>query len=410
MRTGKLTERKVRCRSKRGYLNDGGGLYLRVAPGGSKQWVFRFAADGRLREMGLGAIETLTLAEAREKARECRKLRLDGIDPIEQRRAGKAARYTTTVRTMTFKKCAEAYLAAHWEAWSPSTQQLWSRTLATYAYPVLGDVAVAAISLDLILQVIEPIWKTKTQTADRTRNRIEAVLDWAAVLKYRQGDNPARWRGHLDQLLPARSKIQKVEHYAAMPFSEVGAFIAELRDLDGTAARALEFTILTAVRSNEAHGARWSEINFAERVWTIPAERMTKTDQEHRVPLTERVLEILKEQQQGQQGDFVFSSGPRRAIDRHGMWQLLKRTMGRKEFTVHGFRSTFRDWAAETTNFPREVCEMALAHTVSNEVEAAYRRGDLFAKRRQLMEAWGRYCAQPAKAGEVVALRPAGGG
>jgi integrase len=407
MRTGKLTERKVRQRNNRGYLNDGGGLYLRVAKGGSKQWVYRFTVIGRLREMGLGPIATLSLEEAREKAREYRKLRLDGIDPIEQRRSYKGAARVNAARTMTFRQCAEAYLEAHWESWDLRTQKAWSGTLARYVYSVFGDMPVAAVGLDLILQVLEPIWKSKTATASRLRGRIESILDWAAVRKFRQGENPARWRGHLDQLLPQRGKLQKVEHFAALPFSEISSFMAELRQIAGPAARALELAILTAVRTKEVRGARWSEIDLAERVWTIPAERMTKTGREHRVPLSERALEILQEQQQVRESDLVFVSG--RTGRPLGSTTLLKLLghMGHR-VTVHGFRSTFRDWAAEQTNFPRDACEMALAHVVGNQVEAAYRRGDLFRKRQQLMEVWARYCALPAKTGEkVVALRQA---
>ena len=405
MRTGKLTERKVRQRNKRGYANDGGGLYLRVAKGGSKQWVYRFAANGRLREMGLGAIATLSLEEAREKAREYRKLRLDGIDPIDQRRAYKRAARVNAARTMTFKQCAEAYLEAHWESWDLGTQKAWTGTLARHAYPVLGDLPVAAVGLDLILQVLEPIWKSKTKTASRLRGRIESILDWAKVGTYRQGENPARWRGHLDQLLSQRGKLQKVKHFAALPFAEIGSFMAELRQIEGSAARALELAILTAVRTSEVRGARWSEIDFAERVWTIPAERMTKTEREHRVPLSDRALAILQEQQRVRTNDLVFVSG--RTGRPLGSTTLLK-LLGHMErsVTVHGFRSTFRDWAAEQTNFPRDVCEMALAHVVGNQVEAAYRRGDLFRKRQQLMEAWARYCALQAKIGDkVVALQ-----
>ena len=394
MRTGKLTERKVRRLNKRGYYNDGGGLYLRVAKGGSKQWVYRFTVNGRLREMGLGSVATRSLEEAREKAREYRKLRLDGIDPIEQQRAYKGAARVNAARTMTFKQCAEAYLEAHWESWDLRTQKAWTGTLARHAYPVLGDLPVAAVGLDLILQVLEPIWKSKTKTAGRLRRRIESILDWATVRKFRQGENPARWRGHLDQLLPQSGKLRKVEHHAALPFGEIGAFMTELRQIEGAAARALELTILTAVRTNEVRGARWSEIDFAERVWTIPAERMTKTDREHRVPLSERALEILQEQQQVRESDVVFvSSRTGRPLGSTTLLKLLGH-MGHS-VTVHGFRSSFRDWTAEQTNFPRDVCEMALAHVVGNQVEAAYRRGDLFRKRQQLMEAWARYCALP---------------
>ena len=402
MRTGKLTERKVLCFNKRGYANDGGGLYLRVAKGGSKQWVFRFAADGRLREMGLGSIETLTLAEVREKARECRKLRLNGIDPIEQRRSLRAAQRTGIVRMMTFQQCAKAYIAAHRDSWKSSEhEEQWAGSLAAYVYPVFGGAAVADIDLDLVMKVLEPLWKSKTVTASRLRGRIENILDWATVRRFRNGENPARWRGHLDQLLPQPGKLRKVEHHPALPYAEIGAFMRELRQVEGTTARALELAILTATRTGEVIGTRWEEIRFAERVWAIPAERM-KSEREHRVPLSERALVILRERQQVQESDFVFTGRVGR-LAKSSLWKLLQR-IGRDDLTVHGFRSSFRDWAAETTNFPRDVCEMALAHVVGNAVEAAYRRGDLFRKRQQLMEAWDRYCALPAKTGEKVGL------
>src|SRR6516165_2363255 len=307
MRTGKLTERKVLCFNKRGYANDGGGLYLRVAKGGSKQWVFRFAADGRLREMGLGSIETLTLAEVREKARECRKLRLNGIDPIEQRRSLRAAQRTGIVRMMTFQQCAEGYIAAHRDSWkSGEHEEQWAGSLAAYAYPVFGGAAVADIDLDLVMKVLEPLWKSKTVTASRLRGRIENILDWATVRRFRNGENPARWRGHLDQLLPQPGKLRKVEHHPALPYVEIGAFMTALRQVEGTVARALEFAILTGTRTNEVIGTRWEEIDFAERVWTIPAERM-KSEREHRVPLSERALVILRERQQVQESNFVFA-------------------------------------------------------------------------------------------------------
>jgi integrase len=401
MRLEKLTERAIRQKTKRGYYNDGGGLYLRVAVGGSKSWVFRFKADGRPREMGLGSVATLGLKEAREKAREARQLRLEGIDPIDQRQARRATARAQVRRVMTFRQCAEAYIAAHEDSWkNPKHRMQWPNSLAAYVYPVFGDMPVDAVDLDLVVKALEPIWRTKTETASRVRGRIEAVLDWAAVRRFRQGDNPARWRGHLQKLF-ARKK--EGVHHAALPYGELASFLDALRTQEETAARALHFAILTAGRSGEVLGARWKEIE--DEVWTIPASRM-KAGKEHRVPLSKEALAILAEQRKVREGEFVFAgSKAGRPLGPNAMTSVLRR-IGRGELTVHGFRSTFRDWAAERSNFPQEVCEMALAHAVSNQVEAAYRRGDLFAKRRQLMTAWGQYCAMPAKTAEkVVPLR-----
>ena len=407
MRIGKLTALAIRQVKKRGYYNDGGGLYLRVAKGGSKSWVFRFKDGSRLREMGLGSLATLNPAEARERARQSRKLRLDGADPIEQRRAARLETRIAAARSMTFRQCAEAYIAAHRDGWKNDKHAAqWPSTLAAYVYPVFGDLPVQVIDVDLVIKALEPIWKGRTETASRVRGRIEAVLDWATVRKFRQGDNPARWRGHLDQLLPGRSKVQKVEHHAALPYCEIGAFMAQLQQNSGAASLALEFTVLTAARTGEVIGARWAEIDLAEKVWTVPAARM-KAGREHRVPLSERAVAVIEERQKVREDDFVFAGGKAgRPLSNMAMAMLLRR-IGRGELTVHGFRSTFRDWAAEQTNFPREVCEAALAHLVDNKVEAAYRRGDLFRKRRLLMDAWARFCSTGAAAapGKVQPIR-----
>jgi integrase len=263
---------------------------------------------------------------------------------------------------------------------------------------------VQAVDVALVMQALEPIWQNKPETASRVRQRIEAVLDWAKALKFREGENPARWRGHLENLLPAPTKIRQVEHHAALPYSEIGAFMGAVRGQEGVAARALELTILTAARTGEVIGAGWDEFDLAGGMWTVPAERM-KAQREHRVPLSAPALALLTALHETRTGEFVFSGARRgKPISNMAMLMLLRR-MGRGELTAHGFRSTFRDWAAERTNFPSEIAEMALAHVVSDKVEAAYRRGDLVAKRRQLMDAWGRYCTAPPAAGEVVALR-----
>jgi len=405
---GKLTALAVERTKRRGYYGDGGGLSLQVSARGSKSWVFRFKDNGKLREMGLGPTHTVTLAEAREKARGCRKLRIEGIDPIESRRAERAKARLAAAKAMTFKMCAERYIAAHNAGWrSPKSLAAWEGTLGTYVYPVFGALPVQAIDTALVMNAIEPVWATKPETASRVRGRIESILDWATARAYRAGENPARWRGHLEKLLPTKTKVRRVEHHAALPYPEVAAFMAELRGQEGIAARALEFAILTAARTGEVMGARWGETNIAERLWNIPAERM-KGGREHRVPLSAAALAIVQAMAALRRGEFVFPGGKSdRPLSNMAFLMLLRR-MGRNDLTAHGFRSTFRDWAAERTSFPAEVAEMALAHTVGDKVEAAYRRGDLFQKRRQLAEAWARFCTASPPAGQVVSIRRPG--
>ncbi|SFM99591.1 tyrosine-type recombinase/integrase [Methylobacterium pseudosasicola] len=377
-----------------GLYADGGGLYLQVTHADARSWIFRFMLNGRARSMGLGSLHTLTLAEARNKATECRKLCLDGIDPIEARQRVRSAAQLDAAKAMTFDACAETYIEAHKKGWRNEKHiDQWRNTLATYASPVFGALPVQAVDTGLVMRVIEPIWGDKTETATRVRGRIESVLDWAATRGYRQGENPARWRGHLQNLLPKRSKVQRVEHHAALPFVQIGEFVASLRQQNGTSPLALEFTILTAARTGEVIGATWDEIDLAERAWTVPAERM-KGGREHRVPLCAHALRVL-ERFRALDDKYVFPGGKRgRPLSNMAMLELLKR-MGRPDLTVHGFRSTFRDWAAETTHFPNEMVEMALAHIIDNKVEAAYRRGDLLQKRRDLMDAWENYVSRP---------------
>jgi integrase len=404
MASEKLTAVKVAKTRIPGMLGDGKGLWLRVAPGGSKSWVFRFMLAGRSREMGLGSVDDVTLGEARELARECRKLCAQGSDPIEIRRAHRAALRLESAKSMTFEECAKAYIAAHQAGWkSDKHARQWPQTLKTFVYPVLGSLPVQAVDVGLVMKAVEPIWTQKTETAGRVRGRIETVLDWATARGYRQGENPARWKGHLENLLPAKAKLRRVEHLAALPYHEIGDFMSRLRQREGIDARALEFAILTAARAGEVRGATWDEIDLGARHWTISAERM-KADREHRVPLSDRALEILRDMEKCREGALIFPGGRvGRPLSHMAMLRVLE-AMGRDDVTAHGFRSTFRDWAAERTNFPREVCEAALAHTIENKVEAAYRRGDLFEKRRLLMEAWGRYSAAPAGGGEVLPL------
>jgi len=400
----KLSALAVSRAKTRGYLGDGGGLYLQVSANGAKSWVFRFKDHGRLREMGLGSIHAIALAEARKRAAACRQMRLDGTDPIAVKKAGKLKAKLEAARAMTFQQCAEAYIEAHKAGWQNAKHAAqWSSTLKTYAYPLFGGLPVQAVDVGLIAKVLEPVWKTKTETASRLRGRIERVLDWATVRKYRQGDNPARWRGHLDQLLPARSRVHKVQHHPALPYAEIGQFMADLREQGSTSALALEFLILTAARTAEVLGATWTEIDLDAAIWTIPAERM-KAKKEHRVPLSRPVLAILKRLHKHRAGEFVFMGAkPERPLSSMALLMLRER-MSRSDLTVHGFRSTFRDWCAERTNFPREVAEHALAHSLPDKVEAAYQRGDLFDKRRKLMDQWARYCGTVELDGTVVSL------
>jgi integrase len=402
---GKLTALAITQVKRRGYYGDGGGLFLQVSPSGAKSWVFRFKESGRLREMGLGPTYTVSLAEARQKALECRKARLDGLDPIEARRGKRIQAKLDAAKAMTFAACAERYIASHKAGWrNPKHAAQWPATLGTYVYPVFGSLPVQAVDVGLVMKAIEPIWVQKPETASRVRGRIESVLDWATAGGYRQGENPARWRGHLENLLPKKAKVRRVEHHAALSYVEMSAFMAELRRQQGVAARALEFVILTAARTGEVIGAKWDEIDLRERLWTVPAERM-KAGKEHRVPLSDAALAILEDLGKVYQDNFVFPGGKAgRPISNMAMLMLLRR-MGRGDLTAHGFRSSFRDWAAERTTFPAEVAEMALAHTVSDKVEAAYRRGDLVRKRRQLAEAWAKFCAVEQAPGEVVPIR-----
>jgi integrase len=358
--------------------------------------------------MGLGSAADMSLAEARERASDCRKLLRDGIDPIEHRKVERAKVALAEAKSLTFKACAEAYMASHRVAWrNPKHADQWSSTLEKYAYPVFGSQPVQTVDIGLVMKVLEPMWTEKPETASRLRGRIEAILDWATVRGYRQGDNPARWRGALQSLLPARSKVRRVEHHPALPYAQVGTFVAKLRTQDVTAARALEFLILTATRTSETIGARWDEIDLDAALWTIPGSRI-KAGKEHRVPLSAPAVEVLRQQSQAATSAFVFPGARgERPLSNMAMLALLKR-MGRSDLTAHGFRSTFRDWAAEQTNYPREVAEMALAHAVGDKVEAAYRRGDLFEKRQRLMAEWARYCDTIRTAGKIVPIRNAG--
>jgi integrase len=395
-----LTAKQVRSLPL-GWTCDGGGLYAFIAAPGSGSWVFRYGG----KNMGLGPMAVVSLADARERARECRELRARGLDPKAERAAGHAAAKVAAARAITFDQCAAAYIESHAPGWrNPKSRVQWTSTLASYASPVFGALPVDAIDTGMVMRALQPLWPTKNETASRLRGRIESVLSWAKVHGYRDGANPAQWRGHLDVLLPARGKVRKVEHYAALPYAELPAFLRDLRGRSGVTAPALEFTILCATRTSETLNATWSEFDLHNAVWTIPAERM-KMDKEHRVPLCDRAAAIVADMQAAKCSDFVFP-GARRGKPLSDMALLtLLRRMGRGDLTTHGFRSSFRDWISECTSFSGELAEAALAHAVGNRVEAAYRRGDLFEKRRRLMQAWGDYASGARASGEVVELR-----
>lgn len=388
-------------------VGDPPGLYLCVA-GGGRSWILRYSSPtGKRRDFGLGSYVDLSLAEAREEARKQRKLVREGIDPIEAKRSQRDERIAAAAKRMTFSKCVTGYIDAHANGWKNHKHRAqWQSTLDTYAGPVIGGLDVGLVDLPLVLKILEPIWQEKTETASRVRGRIESVLSWATVRKYRTGLNPARWKGHLDQLLAKPSTITKVEHHAALPYKELGDFMVELRQHEGIGAAALEFAILTAARSGEVRGATWGEIDLPAHTWKIPAERM-KAGKEHVVPLSNAVVAVIEKMQECRINDYVFP-GAREAkpLSDMSLTAVLRR-MHRHDLTAHGFRSTFRDWCAESTAYPSEMAEMALAHTISDKTEAAYRRGNLLAKRVRLMNDWAKHCATPRQEGKVLPMKRA---
>lgn len=402
----RLSDLKIRKAKEPGYYLDGAGLYLQIGPSGSKSWIYRYTLRGKTREMGLGPLLTFSLAEARERAKAQRKVLADGIDPIEARNALQAQKTLQRANTLTFAECAKQFIEDKRAGWRNGKHvDQWTNTLETYAAPVIGNMPVQEVDTGHVLRVLRGIWTTKPETASRVRSRIENVLNWAAVHEYRDKNlpNPARWRGNLDHTLPKPGKVRKVKHLAALPYSQIAEFIRELRTQPGGAGpAALEFAILTATRTGEVRGAKPEEFDLDKAMWTIPAERM-KAGKEHRVFLSPRAIEILKGLPKA--GDYVFPGRwPKKPMSDGAMLMTLER-MGRGDVTVHGFRSTFKDWAAECTNYPNIVSEMALAHEISSDVEAAYRRGDLFEKRKRLMLDWAKYCDTPKRSGEVLPMK-----
>jgi integrase len=385
--------------TKPGRYAVGFGAYLQISQSHTRSWVLRYRSGTKATHLGLGSCSEVTLQEALDSALAARRMIRQGRDPLQEKRTARRRRLLEHVHAKTFKECATAYIAAHESGWrGDHSRQQWSISLAKYAYPKIGKLSVADIDLACVLSVIEPIWTVVPETARRVRNRIELVLDWATARGLRRGDNPARWKGLLESLLPEQRKANSVKDLAAMKYTEVGAFMQKLRAQEDVSARALEFTILCAARPGEAIGARWSEIDG--NTWTVPAERM-KAHREHRVPLSRRVVELLAELPRV--NDYVFPVGHKVPKPR-ALLRVLER-MGRDDVTTHGFRATFRTWASERTAYPNDVIELTLAHTVGNAVERAYRRGDLFEKRRRLMQDWSDYCSQPRVAGDVVPLR-----
>lgn len=392
----------VRTITKPGKYPDGGNLYLQVKPSGSKSWLFRYWT-GKDTAMGLGPVEDLSLAEARKKASEYRQILRDGRDPLIERQTRKA---TMRVQRMTFEDCAAQYMATKKDGWSAKNASQWQNTLTTYAYPIIGREPVSTIDIEDVERVLRPIWKAKTETASRVRGRIEMVLDFATAKKYRTGDNPARWQGNLANVFAEKAKVAPKVHLEAMPYNEIHSFIRRLRKLEGIAPRALEFTILTAARTTEVIAAKWDEFDLETKIWTIPAARM-KAGQEHRVPLSERAVAILDEVRV-KGSPWVFAGHKRGShLSNMAMLSVLRKRMAIPSVTVHGFRSTFRDWAGDCTAYPNHVCEMALAHTIGDAVEKSYRRSDLFQKRSRLMLDWAAFIEKQPRQGEVLALRAA---
>lgn len=366
------------------------GLYLCVSPSGSRSWIARVSVDGKRREMGLGSFPDVTLSIAREKARAARSDTTMGIDPVAHRKEARSARQALKATQKTFADCAKAYIEAHSDSWRNAKHRAqWPSTFETYVYPTMGTVLVGEVTQAHVMAVLLPIWKTKTQTATRLRGRIEQVLAWATAAGFRQGENCARWTGLLDQLLPAPGKVAKVQHHRALPIDDMPAFIKALRQHEGLSPKTLEFVVLTAARSGEVRGATWAEIDMEAKVWAVPAERM-KSGKEHRVPLSTQAIKLLEAMPRIEGTDLVFPAPRGGQLSDMTLTALTRRM--KLDAVPHGFRSTFRDWVFERTDYPRDLAEAALAHALESKVEAAYRRGDALERRRAMMQAWANYC------------------
>lgn len=402
----RLTALQVTKLRKPGYHADGGGLYLCIKASSAKSWIFRYRFGGKEHEMGLGSLNTFSLADARERALYQRKLLADGKDPLGFKRAAQLERSLAEANIITFDAAASSYIASHKHGWkNEKSEQQWTNSLATYANPVFGNLPVGQIETALIMRILEPIWASKTETASRVRGRIEKILDWCKTQGYRLGENPARWKGHLENLLSAPKKTQSVEHHPALPWRQVGAFMQELRKMPGSSALALEAIILTNCRTNEALEATWAEFDLDAALWTIPAGRM-KGEKEHFIPLSDTALAVFRlAQENAGENLFVFPGAKKiKPLSNMACLALLKR-MDHGDITVHGFRSSFRDWAGEATSHAREVIEHAMSHQLKDKAEAAYARGTMLERRRVLMADWAAYCAQPAVTRGVVSIR-----
>ena len=400
----KLNDKQIKSLNEEGRYNDGGNLYLQVTKTGTKSWLFVYKIANRRRMMGMGSYPDLSLAAARLKASEFRRQLIDGVDVLAARKEERKELRVEMESRKTFEWCAREYMRLHQVEWKNSKHRdQWSSTLETYAFPVIGRLAVSEIKTQHMAKILSPIWHKKWETAKRVRGRIEKILDWAKVLDYRSGENPAVWRGNLEHILPKKSANQQVRHHPALPYSSIPRFISELRLREGVSAKALEFTILCAARTGEILGARWDEMDTQNGVWRIPAERM-KAGLEHRVPLSRLANVLIQQLHDARSSDFVFTrKESNRPLSDMVLLQLLKR-MGWSQITVHGFRSTFRDWAAEKTSHPGEAVEKALAHAIGG-VERAYRRGDLLEKRRSLMEDWSAYCDGKPFTADIIPMR-----
>lgn len=400
----KLSAVGVAQTKKVGMYGDGGGLWLQVSKFGTKSWIFRFTLNGRTRDMGLGPLHTISLARAREKARNAREQLLDGIDPIEKKKQEKEVARLESAGATTFEQAAKAYIEVHEPSWKNAKHiSQWKNTLATYVYPVFGKTPVGRVDTNLVMKAIQPIWNDKRETASRVRSRIENVLDWAKSSGMMEGENPARWRGHLQNLLPKRSSLKEVKHLPALPYKEISNFMEQLSNVKGVGARALEFTILTCLRSSEVRTATWDEVIWDECILQVPGERM-KGGKDHKVPLSSKTIGILKELNKVSQSEYIFPGLKEgKPISDGTMLKTLK-SMEYAKCTVHGFRSTFKDWAADCTSYQNEVSEMALAHTIDSKVEAAYRRGELLEKRTNLMNDWALYCERAKTSTNVLSI------
>jgi integrase len=427
----RLSQTFVAKHTTPGLYGDGNGLYLQIAPGTAgddaeyvtKSWIFRYAAgtgkEKRERKMGLGAYPLVSLALAREMAIELSLKRLKGVDPLEEREAEKRKKAAETVKSIVFEKAAEKYVAAHEAGWKNEVHRSqWTSTLKTYAYPVIGKVDLRDIDTGMVMQILQPIWAIKTETASRVRGRIESILDWGKVQGYREGENPARWTGHLDHLLPEKGKVRKVKPHPALPYKQMAEFMIALRARTGVSAKALEFTILTASRTTEVIEARWPEINKDGKIWAVPAVRM-KGDRDHEVMLSDAALAVLEHQWKIRSNDWVFPGGHEgEPLSNAAMSELVKQMnverkaaglswwidpkQGGRAITVHGFRSSFKDWASDCTTFRDAVSEVALAHIEGDKVRAAYERTTFDEWRRALMADWANYCAKPIGGNKVV--------